>query len=237
ILSEKDLQHSDVELSVVIPLYNEEGSLKELYEQIYEALVELSGYEIIFVDDGSTDKSWEIIKELCRLKAPIKAIRLQRNYGKSPALQAGFEKASGRYIATMDADLQDDPFEIPLMLQQLKSQQLDLVSGWKKKRHDPLTKTVPSRFFNKVTSLFVEIDLNEYNCRLTVDGRVVIDDIYVYGELHRYILFLDKFGGYNRIGEMVVMHPLRIYVRTIFGISRFMHGFLDLLPLVFVIRY
>ena len=236
-MSEKDLQHSDVELSVVIPLYNEEGSLKELSKQIDEALAELPGYEIIFVDDGSSDGSWKIIKELCGLKAHIKAIRLQRNYGKSPALQAGFEKASGRYVATMDADLQDDPFEIPLMLQQLKNQQLDLVSGWKKKRHDPLTKTVPSRFFNKVTSLFTEIDLNDFNCGLKVYRRKVIDNIYLYGELHRYIPFLAKLEGYDRIGEKVVKHHPRKYGKTKFGISRFMHGFLDLLTLLFVNRY
>src|SRR5699024_11894793 len=236
-LSEKDLQHSDVELSVVIPLYNEEGSLKELSKQIDEALAELPDYEIIFVDDGSSDGSWKIIKELCGLKAHIKAIRLQRNYGKSPALQAGFEKASGRYVATMDADLQDDPFEIPLMLQQLKNQQLDLVSGWKKKRHDPLTKTVPSRFFNKVTSLFTEIDLNDFNCGLKVYRREVIDNIYLYGELHRYIPFLAKLEGYDRIGEKVVKHHPRKYGKTKFGISRFMHGFLDLLTLLFVNRY
>lgn len=236
-MSEKDLQHSDVELSVVIPLYNEEGSLKELSKQIDEALAELPDYEIIFVDDGSSDGSWKIIKELCGLKAHIKAIRLQRNYGKSPALQAGFEKASGRYVATMDADLQDDPFEIPLMLQQLKNQQLDLVSGWKKKRHDPLTKTVPSRFFNKVTSLFTEIDLNDFNCGLKVYRREVIDNIYLYGELHRYIPFLAKLEGYDRIGEKVVKHHPRKYGKTKFGISRFMHGFLDLLTLLFVNRY
>ncbi|MDZ7681683.1 MAG: glycosyltransferase family 2 protein [Fodinibius sp.] len=162
-------------------------------------------YEIIFVDDGSTDRSWQCIKDVST-NGHISGIQLQRNYGKSSALQAGFEKARGRYIATMDADLQDDPFEIPQMLQQLKEQDLHLVSGWKKTRHDPISKTVPSRFFNRVTSLVTGIDLNDFNCGLKVYRRDVIDHIYLYGELHRYIPFLAKLEGYNRIGEKIVTH-------------------------------
>lgn len=236
-MPEKDLNKSDVELSVVIPLLNEEESIAELAEEVYSALKENHSYELIFVDDGSTDGSWKQIKKIKEEIDVVTGIRLQRNYGKSSALQAGFEKASGAYIATMDADLQDDPYEIPLMLQQLKEQDLDLVSGWKKKRHDPISKTIPSRFFNKVTSLVTRINLNDFNCGLKVYRREVIDHIYLYGELHRYIPFLAKLEGYDRIGEKVVKHHPRKYGKTKFGISRFMNGFLDLLTLLFVNRY
>lgn len=236
-MPEKDLNNSNVELSVVVPLYNEDESLAELTRKVKESLSRNHSYELIFVDDGSTDGSWSVIKKLKNNYPFVKGIRLQRNYGKSPALQAGFEEASGRYIATMDADLQDDPFEIPRMLQQLKEDNLDLVSGWKKKRHDPISKTVPSRFFNGVTSLVTGIDLNDFNCGLKIYRREVIDHIYLYGELHRYIPFLAKLEGYDRIGEKVVKHHPRKYGETKFGLSRFMHGFLDLLTLLFVNRY
>lgn len=236
-MSEQDLQKADIELSVVVPLYNEEQSVAELFKQVDEALSSSLSYELIYVDDGSSDASWQAIEHLCEKESRARGIHLQRNYGKSSALQAGFERARGRFIATMDADLQDDPFEIPPMLQQLKEQQLDLVSGWKKERHDPLSKTMPSRFFNKVTSLFTGIDLNDFNCGLKVYRREVIDHIHLYGELHRYIPFLAKLEGFNRIGEKVVKHHPRKYGKTKFGISRFMHGFLDLLTLLFVNRY
>lgn len=236
-MSEQQPNKSDIELSVVVPLYNEEQSIAELTRKVDEALAEASHYELIFVDDGSTDGSWKEIRKVCRDLGSVRGIRLQRNYGKSSALQAGFEEAQGQYIATMDADLQDDPFEIPAMLQQLKERQLDLVSGWKKKRHDPITKTIPSRFFNRVTSFFTDIDLNDFNCGLKVYRREVVDHIYLYGELHRYIPFLAKLEGYDRIEEKVVKHHARKYGETKFGISRFMHGFLDLLTLLFVNRY
>lgn len=228
---------SDIELSIVVPLYNEEESIAELAKEVDEAVGRRHNYELIFVDDGSSDRSWNEIDKLVGEKTKVHGIRLQRNYGKSSALQAGFEKSAGKYIATMDADLQDDPYEIPRMLQQLKEQQLDLVSGWKKERHDPISKTVPSKFFNKVTSMVTGIDLNDFNCGLKVYRREVIDNIYLYGELHRYIPFLAKLEGFDNIGEKVVTHHPRKYGETKFGVSRFMHGFLDLLTLLFVNRY
>lgn len=228
---------SAINLSVVIPLYNEEQSITEVADRIREALSETPAFELIFVDDGSSDQSWKEITEVTKKYAWARGMQLQRNYGKSTAMQAGFEHARGKYIATMDADLQDDPFEIPKMLQQLKERQLDLVSGWKKKRHDPISKTIPSKFFNKVTALFTGIELNDFNCGLKVYRREVIEHIHLYGELHRYIPFLAKLEGYDRIGEKVVEHHPRKYGETKFGISRFMHGFLDLLTLLFVNRY
>lgn len=236
-MSEEYSTTSSTELSIVIPLFNEEESIHELARKIQEALPGQHGYEIIFVDDGSDDESWEEIRKLADNHSIVHGVRLQRNYGKSSALQAGFEKARGRFIATMDADLQDDPFEIPEMLEQLKEEDLHIVSGWKKKRHDPISKTIPSRFFNKVTSLVTGIKLNDFNCGLKVYRRDVIDHIYLYGELHRYIPFLAKLEGYDRIGEKVVKHHPRKYGKTKFGISRFMNGFLDLLTLLFVNRY
>jgi glycosyltransferase involved in cell wall biosynthesis len=236
-LSKEHSNTPSIELSVVVPLYNEEESLNELAEKVCESLNDRITFELIFVDDGSSDQSWKAIQEVSRKFENVSGIRLQRNYGKSSALQAGFEEAKGQYIATMDADLQDDPFEIPKMLQQLKEQDLHLVSGWKKKRHDPISKTIPSRFFNKVTSMVTGIDLNDFNCGLKVYRRDVVDHIYLYGELHRYIPFLAKLEGYDRIGEKVVKHHPRKYGKTKFGISRFMNGFLDLLTLLFVNRY
>lgn len=235
-MPEQKSDTTKIELSVVVPLYNEEQSVPELAEKVSEAL-DRHCFELIFVDDGSDDKSWHEIEQVSADNPNVHGIRLQRNYGKSSALQAGFEKARGSFIATMDADLQDDPFEIPEMLQQLKEQQLDLVSGWKKKRHDPLSKTVPSRFFNRVTSMVTGIKLNDFNCGLKVYRKEVIDHIYLYGELHRYIPFLAKLEGYDRIGEKAVTHHPRKYGETKFGLSRFMHGFLDLLTLLFVNRY
>jgi glycosyltransferase involved in cell wall biosynthesis len=236
-LSEQDSNTSGLELSVIVPLFNEDESIVELTEKINEALTETYTFEIIFVDDGSSDQSWDVVKEVSSGKKYIHGIRLQRNYGKSSALQAGFEKARGNFIATMDSDLQDDPFEIPEMLQKLKEEGLHLVSGWKKKRHDPISKTLPSRFFNKVTSLVTGIKLNDFNCGLKVYRREVINNIYLYGELHRYIPFLAKLEGYDRIGEKPVKHHPRKYGETKFGFSRFMNGFLDLLTLLFVNRY
>ena len=224
------------ELSVVIPLFNEEESLSELVQKLNETLLDLYSFEIIFVDDGSTDDSWSEIETLSQQYDWIRGIQFLRNYGKSTALQAGFEQAKGQYIATMDADLQDDPNELPEMLNMLKSGH-HLVSGWKKTRHDPISKTIPSRFFNKVTSLVTGIDLNDFNCGLKVYKREVVDSIYLYGEMHRYIPLLAKWEGYDRIGEKVVKHHPRKYGTTKFGLSRFMHGFLDLVSLMFVNNY
>lgn len=225
------------DLSIIVPLFNEADSIPELTDCIYQAVADHYDFELIFVDDGSDDGSWSAIKEQGREHSSTYGIQLQRNYGKSTALQTGFERAAGNYIATLDADLQDDPAEIPKMLQKLKEQQLDLVSGWKKDRQDPISKTVPSRFFNKVTSIVTGIDLNDFNCGLKVYRREVLDKIYLYGELHRYIPVLAKLEGFNQIGEKIVKHSPRKYGETKFGISRFMHGFLDLLSLLFVNRY
>lgn len=226
---------NSVDISVVIPLYNEEQSLVELSEKI-AAAIEHYSFEIIFVDDGSTDSSWSVISALNQKSTCIKGIRFRRNNGKSDALQAGFEEAEGEYVVTMDADLQDDPNEIPALIEMLKDD-IDLVSGWKKKRHDPITKTVPSRFFNAVTRFTTGIKLHDFNCGLKAYRREVIENIYLYGEMHRYVPLLAKWQGFDRIGEKEVKHHPRKYGSTKFGISRFLHGFLDLLTLLFVNRY
>jgi len=224
-----------VDISVVVPLLNEEQSLKELFDKIVDALQNYS-FEIIFVDDGSTDGSWDVISSLSEQNENVKGIRFRRNYGKSDALQAGFEVVSGRYVVTIDADLQDDPNEIPELISMLQ-QNLDLVSGWKKKRHDPISKTVPSRFFNAVTRFTTGIRLHDFNCGLKAYKREVTDSIYLYGELHRYVPLLAKWQGFDKIGEKEVKHHPRKYGKTKFGISRFLNGFLDLLTLLFVSRY
>lgn len=222
-------------MSIVIPLLNEESSIEELAIAISNTLVGIP-YEIIFVDDGSTDGSWETIEALFLNRQEIKGVRLRRNYGKSDALQAGFEEANGDYVVTMDADLQDDPNEIPAMLEMLKSGK-DLVSGWKRVRHDPVTKTIPSRFFNAVTRWSTGIKLHDFNCGLKAYKREVTDSIYLYGEMHRYVPLLAKWKGFDAIAEKEVKHHPRKYGKTKFGISRFLNGFLDLLTLLFVNRY
>lgn len=226
---------NSVDISVVIPLYNEEQSLAELTDKIAEAIEDYT-YEIIFVDDGSEDSSWEVISELNQKSTCIKGIRFRRNYGKSDALQAGFEEARGQYVVTMDADLQDDPNEIPALIQMLKNG-YDLVSGWKKNRHDPITKTVPSRFFNAVTRFTTGIRLHDFNCGLKAYRKEVTDSIYLYGEMHRYVPLLAKWQGFDRIVEKEVKHHPRKYGKTKFGISRFLNGFLDFVTLLFVNRY
>jgi glycosyltransferase involved in cell wall biosynthesis len=232
---ETPYKSSGIEISIVIPLFEESRSLPELVERIEKALGDYT-FEVIFVDDGSKDNSWEIIKELRAGYPWISGISLQRNYGKSTALQAGFDVARGRYVATLDADLQDDPAEIPSMIEMLKSGH-DLVNGWKKKRKDPISKTIPSRFFNTVTRWVTGINLHDFNCGLKVYRREVVENIHLYGELHRYVPLLAQWEGYDRIAEKVVEHHPRKYGQTKFGISRFMHGFLDLLTLMFVHNY
>jgi glycosyltransferase involved in cell wall biosynthesis len=226
------------QLSIVIPLLNEEASLQELSGQVIEALSGQYSFEIIFVDDGSEDGSWQTIKTIIQSQPQyqIRGIQLSRNYGKSTALQAGFNEAQGRYIATLDADLQDDPQEIPAMIAML-DEGYDMVSGWKKQRNDPLQKTIPSRFFNAVTAALTDIKLHDFNCGLKVYKRAVTDHIHLYGERHRYIPLLAKWEGYDRIGEKQVNHRPRKHGTTKFGLPRFMHGFLDLLTLKFVGRY
>ena len=235
-MSELNSHTTQLDLSVVVPLFNEAQSLQELCKQIIFALKDKYHFEIIFVDDGSTDSSWKQIEALAKKDERVKGITFRKNYGKSTALQAGFDEAKGSYVATMDADLQDDPAELPAMLAML-DEGCDLVSGWKKQRQDPLSKTIPSRFFNKVTAKIAGISLNDFNCGLKVYKKEVVNSITLHGELHRYIPLLAKWQGYNKIGEKVVKHRKRKHGKTKFGLSRFMHGFLDLLTLVFVSKY
>lgn len=226
----------EVDISIVVPLYNEEESLPELTVAIDEAISAQYTYEIIFVDDGSTDTSFQVVRNLAEKNDHVRGISFGHNYGKSIALQAGFEKVRGRFVVTMDADLQDDPNEVPDMIQMLKDG-LDMVSGWKKERFDPISKTVPSKFFNYVTRKAAGIQLHDFNCGLKAYKREVVDNIYLYGELHRYIPMLAKKEGFTRIGEKVVKHHPRKYGKTKFGLSRFINGFLDLITILFVQRY
>jgi glycosyltransferase involved in cell wall biosynthesis len=223
-------------ISIVVPLYNEEESLRELTQKIVGVMARMrSSYEIIFVDDGSTDGSFQVLKELHAAHPAVKVIRFRRNFGKSAALSVGFRQARGAFVVTMDADLQDDPEEIPALLQALDDR-YDLVSGWKKQRHDPITKTIPSRFFNFVTRLMTGIPIHDFNCGLKAYRREVVEEVSVYGELHRYIPVLAHYAGY-RVGEKVVQHHPRKYGHTKFGISRFFRGFLDLVTVLFTTRY
>jgi len=223
-------------ISIVIPLYNEVESLPELYDQIKEVVkTNRYNYEIIFVDDGSTDGSLDVLKKIRQNDKNVKIISFRRNYGKSAALAIGFEYAKGDVVITMDADLQDDPHEIPNLLKKL-NEGFDLVSGWKKKRYDPLTKTIPSRIFNFVVSTLTGIKIHDFNCGLKAYKKSVTQDIKVYGELHRYLPVLAHWAGY-KIGEIVVQHHPRKYGKTKFGVSRFLKGFLDLLTVMFTTRY
>lgn len=223
-------------LSVIVPLYNEEESLPELLGNIKNALKELrKPYEVIFIDDGSTDGSFGVLKTLHRENKSVKVVRFRRNFGKSAALSVGFAEARGTFVATMDADLQDDPGEIPGLIEAM-GDSYDLVSGWKRKRFDPVSKTIPSRFFNFVTAKMTGIPLHDFNCGLKAYRREVVKEINVYGELHRYIPALAHWAGY-RVGEKVVQHHPRKYGHTKFGLSRFFKGFLDLLTVLFNTRY
>lgn len=223
-------------ISVVIPLLDEEGSLRELHEQLKTALQKFGGnYELIFIDDGSTDNSFKILRELRQKNNRVKAVRFRRNYGKSAALAVGFQKAQGEFVITMDADLQDDPAEIPNLIRELKAG-YDVVSGWKKKRKDPITKTLPSKFFNFVTRKVTGIKIHDFNCGLKAYKREVVKSVNVYGELHRYIPALAHWLGF-RIGETVVNHRPRKFGKTKFGMMRFTRGFLDLLTVIFTTRY
>ena len=223
-------------ISVVVPLYNEEDSLPELFEAIQKVSKDMgTPFEVIFVDDGSTDGSFRVLREIHRKFANVKVIRFRRNFGKSAALSMGFSEAGGEIVVTMDADLQDDPAEIPGLVKAMDDS-YDLISGWKKKRFDPLSKTIPSRFFNFVTAKLTGIPIHDFNCGLKAYRKEVIKEINVYGELHRYIPALAHWAGY-RVGEKVVQHHARKYGRTKFGISRFFKGFLDLLTVLFTTRY
>jgi len=226
------------DISVVIPLKNEEESLQELCEWIKKVMEENRfTYEVILVDDGSTDASWVTIQELGINTTCITGLRFNRHYGKSAALHEGFAAARGHVVITMDADLQDSPDEIPELYRMITEDGYDLVSGWKRKRHDPISKTIPSKFFNGVTRLMSGIPLHDFNCGLKAYRSVVVKNINVYGEMHRYIPLIAKWHGFARIGEKEVIHHARKYGHTKFGLERFIFGFLDLLSISFVTRF
>ncbi|MDR2956167.1 MAG: glycosyltransferase family 2 protein [Prevotella sp.] len=225
-----------MDISVVIPLLNEEESLSELYAWI-KRVMEDNGfsYEVIFVDDGSTDRSWQIISELKKSSDNIKAIRFSRNYGKSPALHCAFQKAQGEVVITMDADLQDSPDEIPELYRMIKEDGYDMVSGWKKKRYDPISKTIPTKLFNATARWVSGVKLHDFNCGLKSYHKDVVKSIEIYNDMHRYIPYLAKNAGFNRIGEKVVHHQSRKYGKSKFGgVSRFINGYLDLMTLWFL---
>ena len=228
-----------MDISVVVPLYNEEESLPELQAWIERVMNEHGfSYEIIFVNDGSTDRSWNVIEELSKKNNNIKGIKFRRNYGKSPALFCGFEKAEGDVVITMDADLQDSPDEIPELYRMITEDGYDLVSGWKQKRYDPLSKTIPTKLFNATARKVSGIkNLHDFNCGLKAYRREVIKNIEVYGEMHRYIPYLAKNAGFSKIGEKVVHHQARKYGKTKFGINRFVNGYLDLISLWFLSKF
>ena len=227
-----------MDISLVIPLYNEAESLPELYAWI-ERVMKANNftYEVIFVNDGSTDNSWEVIERLKARSPFIKGIKFRRNYGKSPGLHCGFERAQGDVIITMDADLQDSPDEIPELYRMIMEDGYDLVSGWKKKRYDPISKTIPTKLFNATARKFSGIKLHDFNCGLKAYKNIVIKNIEVYNDMHRYIPYLAKIAGFNKIGEKVVKHQARKYGPTKFGLSRFVNGYLDLITLWFTSRF
>ena len=228
-----------MDISVVVPLYNEEESLPELYQWIQRVMDENGfSYEVLFIDDGSTDSSWDVIQQLKKESDSVKGIKFRRNYGKSAALFCGFQDAKGEVVITMDADLQDSPDEIPELYRMIKEDDYDLVSGWKKKRYDPLSKTIPTKLFNATARKVSGIkNLHDFNCGLKSYKNKVVKNIEVYGEMHRYIPYIAKNAGFNRIGEQVVQHQARKYGKTKFGLSRFVNGYLDLITLWFFSRF
>ena len=228
-----------MDISVIIPLYNEEESLPELYAWIERVMKENNfSYEVIFVNDGSTDHSWNVIENLKQKSENVKGIKFRRNYGKSPALFCGFERAQGNVVITMDADLQDSPNEIPELYRMITEDGYDLVSGYKQKRYDPLSKTIPTKLFNATARKVSGIkNLHDFNCGLKAYRKEVVKNIEVYGEMHRYIPYLAKNAGFKKIGEKVVQHQARKYGTTKFGLDRFVNGYLDLISLWFLSRF
>jgi glycosyltransferase involved in cell wall biosynthesis len=227
-----------MDISIVIPLLNEDESLGELYGWIVKTLTPTKySFEVIFIDDGSTDRSWQVIEEMNKDDKRVRGIKFRRNYGKSAALSSGFRAAQGDVVITMDADLQDSPEEIPELFKMITVEGFDLVSGWKRRRHDPVSKTLPSRFFNRVTRSASGIKLHDFNCGLKAYKNEVVKSIEVYGEMHRYIPVIAKYAGFTKIGEKVVAHQSRKYGVTKFGIERFIKGFLDLLSITFVSKF
>ncbi|MGM9780000.1 MAG: glycosyltransferase family 2 protein, partial [Prevotella sp.] len=225
-----------MDISVIIPLFNEEESLPELYAWI-ERVMKANGFsfEVIFVNDGSTDHSWQVIQRLGSESDHVKGIKFRRNYGKSPALYCGFKQAQGDVVITMDADLQDSPDEIPALYKMIVEDGYDLVSGYKQKRYDPLSKTIPTKLFNATARKISGIkNLHDFNCGLKAYRKAVVKNIEVYGEMHRYIPYLAKNAGFDKIGEKVVQHQARKYGSSKFGLNRFFNGYLDLITLWFL---
>ena len=218
-------------ISIVIPLLNEEESLHELAEWIEKVMRENQySYEVLFIDDGSRDGSWKVIEELAQGNPNFKGIKFRRNYGKAAALNVGFANAEGDVVITMDADMQDSPDEIPGLYDMIRNSGYDLVSGWKKKRYDPISKTIPTKFYNWTTRRMSGIKLHDFNCGLKAYKNDVVKSIEVYGEMHRYIPVIAKWAGFNRIGEKIVVHRKRKYGKTKYGLDRFLKGYLDLGP-------
>lgn len=237
-LQESSADAERPDLTVIVPAYEEAASLPELAERLRAACTEADrSFRVWIIDDGSRDGTWEVVQTLHDEDPRVAGLRLQRNYGKSAALAVGFERARGEYVVTIDADLQDDPAEIPALVEILEEGDYDLVSGWKRERKDPLSKTIPSRFFNWVTRLVSGLPLHDFNCGLKVYRREVVKDVNVYGELHRYIPLLAKWEGYDRVAEKPVEHHPRQYGETKFGTERFAQGFLDLVTVFFLTRF
>ena len=228
-----------MDFSVVIPLYNEEESLPELYAWIERVMKDnMFTFEVIFVNDGSTDRSWDVIERLSQQSEHVKGIKFRRNYGKSPALYCGFKEAQGDVVITMDADLQDSPDEIPGLYQMIKVDGYDLVSGYKQKRYDPLSKTIPTKLFNATVRRISGIkNLHDFNCGLKAYRSDVVKNIEVYGEMHRFIPYLAKNAGFDKIGEKVVHHQKRRFGKSKFGLSRFIRGYLDLITINFISKF
>lgn len=230
---------TELDISIVIPLFNEEESLKELSDWIGKVMHENKfSYEVLFIDDGSTDSSWNVVEELQTQNPAIRGIKFRRNYGKSAGLNVGFAATKGNVVFTMDADLQDSPEELPEMYKMIVEEGYDLVSGWKKKRYDPLSKTIPTKLFNWATRKMSGINnLHDFNCGLKAYKKDVVKNIEVYGEMHRYIPLLSKWAGFSKITEKAVSHQERKYGVTKFGLERFINGFLDLLSITFVAKF
>lgn len=227
-----------IDISVVVPAYNEDESLPELCAWIDRVMQENRfSYEVIIVDDGSTDRTWEVIRQIGTQNPSVRGISFRRNYGKSAALDTAFKSAQGHVIITMDADMQDSPDEIPGLYEMIVKDKFDMVSGWKKKRYDPLSKTIPTKLFNAATRQVSGIYLHDFNCGLKAYRQAVVKNIEVYGEMHRYIPLLAKWAGFKKIGEKVVEHRPRKYGVTKFGLERFVYGFLDLMSIVFVGKF
>lgn len=227
-----------LDLSIVIPLLNEDESLPELHAWIQKVMASNGfSYEVIYIDDGSKDHSWEVINKLKEKDRHILGVKFQRNYGKSAALQVGFQMAKGKVVITMDADLQDSPEEIPDLRRMILEQDLDVVSGWKKKRHDPISKTIPTKLYNWAARRITGIYLHDFNCGLKAYKLSVVKSIELYGDMHRYVPALAKYAGFNGIGEKVVQHQARKYGVTKFGINRFLHGPLDLMTVAFMGKF